>query len=70
LDDVIVGLALTTTAPGTLLPILRDTGLLEGRFGSRIMAIGSVGEFGPSPRSPYSSTSTTRFRQACCYWRS
>jgi Kef-type K+ transport system membrane component KefB len=47
LDAVIVGLALTTTALGTLLPILRDADLLEGRFGSRIMAIGSVGEFGP-----------------------
>jgi Kef-type K+ transport system membrane component KefB len=30
-----------------LLPILRDAGLLEGVFGSRMMAIGSVGEFGP-----------------------
>jgi Kef-type K+ transport system membrane component KefB len=47
LDAVVVGLALTTTALGTLLPILRDAGLLEGRFGSRMMAIGSVGEFGP-----------------------
>jgi Kef-type K+ transport system membrane component KefB len=47
LDAVIVGLVLTTTALGTLLPILRDAGLLEGRFGSRVMAIGSVGEFGP-----------------------
>jgi len=47
LDAVVVGLALTTTALGTLLPILRDAGLLPGRFGSRMMAIGSVGEFGP-----------------------
>jgi Kef-type K+ transport system membrane component KefB len=47
LDAVVVGLALTTTALGTLLPILRDAGLLEGAFGSRMMAIGSVGEFGP-----------------------
>jgi Kef-type K+ transport system membrane component KefB len=47
LDAVVVGLALTTTALGTLLPILRDSGLLEGRFGTRMMAIGSVGEFGP-----------------------
>jgi len=47
LDAIVVGLALTTTALGTLLPILRDAGLLEGRFGSRMMAIGSVGEFGP-----------------------
>jgi Kef-type K+ transport system membrane component KefB len=47
LDAVVVGLALTTTALGTLLPILRDADLLGGRFGSRMMAIGSVGEFGP-----------------------
>jgi Kef-type K+ transport system membrane component KefB len=44
---VVIGLALTTTALGTLLPILRDAGLSEGRFGTRLMAIGSVGEFGP-----------------------
>ena len=47
LDAVVVGLALTTTALGTLLPILRDSGLLGGPFGVRVMAIGSVGEFGP-----------------------
>jgi Kef-type K+ transport system membrane component KefB len=47
LDAVVIGLALTTTALGTLLPILRDNGLSEGRFGTRLMAIGSVGEFGP-----------------------
>ena len=32
LDAVVVGLALTTTALGTLLPILRDTGVLGGPF--------------------------------------
>jgi Kef-type K+ transport system membrane component KefB len=47
LDALVIGLALTTTALGTLLPILRDAGLVEGRFGARIMAIGSVGEFAP-----------------------
>jgi Kef-type K+ transport system membrane component KefB len=47
LDALVVGLALTTTAIGTLLPILRDASLLEGRFGSRMLAIGAVGEFGP-----------------------
>ncbi len=47
LDAVVIGLALTTTALGTLLPILRDAGLFEGPFGTRLMAIGSVGEFGP-----------------------
>jgi Kef-type K+ transport system membrane component KefB len=47
LDAIVISLALTTTALGTLLPILRDARLLEGRFGARIMAIGSVGEFAP-----------------------
>ena len=47
LDAVVLGLALTTTAIGLLLPILRDAHLIEGRFGARLMAIGSMGEFGP-----------------------
>jgi Kef-type K+ transport system membrane component KefB len=47
IDAVVIGLALTTTALGMLLPILRDADLFEGRFGARVMAIGSVGEFGP-----------------------
>ena len=59
-DAIALGLALTTTALGTLLPILRDSGLSSGRFGTRVMAIGSVGEFGPvlaialllNPRNP------------------
>jgi Kef-type K+ transport system membrane component KefB len=46
-DAIALGLALTTTALGALLPILRDSGMSGGRFGTRIMAIGSVGEFGP-----------------------
>lgn len=47
LDTMIVGLALTTTALGTLLPMLRDSGALETRFGAFVLAIGTVGEFGP-----------------------
>jgi Kef-type K+ transport system membrane component KefB len=47
LDSVVIGLALTTTALGTLLPVLRDVGLDQGVFGARMMAIGTVGEFGP-----------------------
>jgi Kef-type K+ transport system membrane component KefB len=47
LDAIVIGLALSTTALGILLPILRDAGLSEGRFGARVMAIGSVGEFAP-----------------------
>jgi Kef-type K+ transport system membrane component KefB len=42
-----VALALTTTALGTLLPILRDHNLLEGRFGRYILAAGAVGELLP-----------------------
>jgi Kef-type K+ transport system membrane component KefB len=45
--EMFVAFALTTTALGTLLPILQDTGLLGTTFGTQILAIGSVGEFGP-----------------------
>ena len=44
---VLVGLALTTTALGTLMPILRDAGVLGGRFGSYLVAAGAAGEFLP-----------------------
>ncbi|MFW5417582.1 cation:proton antiporter [Nocardiopsis sp. CNT-189] len=44
---LIIGLALTTTALGTVLPILRDSGALGGAFGTRFLASGTVGEFGP-----------------------
>ncbi len=47
LDTLIVGLALTSTALGTLLPVLGDAGVLESRFGDYMVAIGAVGEFGP-----------------------
>ncbi|MFL6069877.1 MAG: cation:proton antiporter [Actinomycetes bacterium] len=46
-DYVPVALALTTTALGTLLPILRDNGMLGGAFGQNIFAAGAVGELGP-----------------------
>jgi len=42
-----VAIGLTTTALGTLLPILRDHDLLAGRFGSYVMAAGAVGELLP-----------------------
>ena len=42
-----IAIGLTTTALGTLLPILRDNRMLEGRFGGFIMAAGAVGEFLP-----------------------
>ncbi|WP_405980621.1 cation:proton antiporter [Streptomyces sp. NBC_00158] len=44
---VYIGTALTSTALGTVLPMLRDSGGLDGRFGTVTMAVGSVGEFGP-----------------------
>jgi len=46
-DFVPVALALTTTALGTLLPILRDNDMLSGSFGQHIFAVGAVGELGP-----------------------
>ncbi|MET9377069.1 cation:proton antiporter [Streptomyces sp. NPDC002992] len=61
---VFIGVALTSTALGTVLPVLRDAGHLHGRFGSMVMAFGAVGEFGPiiamalllSGRNPAQST--------------
>jgi Kef-type K+ transport system membrane component KefB len=46
-DYVPVGLALTTTALGTLLPILRDNDMLGGQFGRHVYAAGAVGELFP-----------------------
>jgi len=46
-DYVPVGLALTTTALGTLLPILRDNDMLGGQFGRYVLAAGAVGELFP-----------------------
>ena len=46
-SELYVGFALTTTALGALVPIVRDAGLLSTNFGTHVMAIGSVGEFGP-----------------------
>jgi Kef-type K+ transport system membrane component KefB len=47
LDSIVVGLCLTTTALGTLLPILRDAGVLKSSFGPTVLSVGAVGEFGP-----------------------
>ncbi|MCP2338651.1 cation:proton antiporter [Actinomadura rupiterrae] len=44
---MVVGLALTTTALGTILPILHDAGMVATPFGARVMAVGAIGEFGP-----------------------
>ena len=42
-----VGVALSTTAIGTLLPVLRDRGELGTPFGTLVMGAGVAGEFGP-----------------------
>ena len=42
-----VAVALTTTAIGTLLPILGDAGLLPTPLGRNILASGAMGELGP-----------------------
>ncbi len=44
---VAVAIALTSTALGTLLPMLRETGLLTQRMGRLVLANGAIGEFGP-----------------------
>jgi Kef-type K+ transport system membrane component KefB len=44
---IFVGIALTSTALGTLMPVLRDAGELRTRFGTAVIALGAVGEFGP-----------------------
>ncbi len=44
---VVVMLALSTTALGVLLPLLRDAGRLDSDFGRLFLAVGTVGEVGP-----------------------
>jgi Kef-type K+ transport system membrane component KefB len=41
------GSAIATTAIGTLIPILSDSGELKTRFGTYLLGAGAVGEFGP-----------------------
>jgi Kef-type K+ transport system membrane component KefB len=44
---IMIATALATTAVGVLLPILRDSGELNTRFGNLVMGAGAVGELGP-----------------------
>ena len=46
-SGLIVGLAVTTTALGVLLPILRDSGDLEDDFGTEVLAGAAAGELLP-----------------------
>ncbi|MBV8989685.1 MAG: cation:proton antiporter [Solirubrobacterales bacterium] len=47
ISGLLTGSAMSTTAIGTILPVLRDTDQLEGRFGPSMLAAGAVGELGP-----------------------
>jgi len=47
ISGLLTGSAMSTTAIGTILPVLRDSGQLEGRFGPNMLAAGTVGELGP-----------------------
>jgi Kef-type K+ transport system membrane component KefB len=46
-DLIGIAIALTTTAMGTLLPVVRDRGQLSTPFGQYFMGAGAAGEFGP-----------------------
>lgn len=46
-DFLAIAIALTTTALGTLLPIMREAGMLDRPIGPFIFAAGAVGEFLP-----------------------
>ena len=47
LSTLLIGVALSTTAIGTLMPILRDAGELDTPLGPFTLAAGVAGEFGP-----------------------
>jgi Kef-type K+ transport system membrane component KefB len=46
-EQVAVAIALTSTALGTLLPILKDNGLMRSPVGARVLRHGAYGELGP-----------------------
>ncbi|HWS49512.1 MAG TPA: cation:proton antiporter [Microbacterium sp.] len=57
---VVIGIALSSTALGTLMPILRDARELETPFGRVVTAVGAAGEFLPLIAiSVFLSTRTT-----------
>ena len=47
LSGLLVGSAMSTTALGTILPVLRDAGQIDTRLGRFVLGTGAVGEFGP-----------------------
>ena len=64
LSTLLISLALTTTALGTLLPMISDNGDLHTPFGAFIMAIGAVGEFLPVVAIALLLTSANPFGEA------
>jgi Kef-type K+ transport system membrane component KefB len=72
-DFVPIGLALTTTALGTLLPILHDNDMLSGKFGRYILVAGAVGELFPILAISLFLTNRGEFallfRSRRCAWR-
>ena len=66
MTTLVVGLCLTTTALGTILPIVRDAGLVKSPFGARVLAIGALGEFGPIVAMSLLLTTTARCTQRFC----
>lgn len=62
--SLVIAIALTGTALGTIMPILRDSGLSRGPLGAVIVPFGAIGEFAPliaisiflSGRSPLAGT--------------
>lgn len=45
--SLLAAAAMSTTAIGAILPVLRDTKLLDSPFGASVMSTGAVGELGP-----------------------
>lgn len=46
-DPLLIAVALSATAIGTLLPILRDAKAIDSAFGRFVLGAGAIGEFGP-----------------------
>jgi Kef-type K+ transport system membrane component KefB len=47
ISGLLTGSAMSTTAIGTILPVMQDTNQLKGRFGPMMLAAGAIGELGP-----------------------
>ena len=47
IDGIALAIALTTTALGTLMPIMKERGLMGTRVGESVLAYGTWGELGP-----------------------